>query len=193
MAACAIPLVIGAQFFATPVMRFVAGRNFVAAGPILQILIVAIAAIFLGCIFAHAVIALDKQRKMIGAYAFTGFSSLAAYLYFIPRYSYYGAAGVTIYSEMFIALASIYFVWRYSGFLPKMYTFFKALTSALLMAVFLFFCPSTWFSSLSGLISIFFAASLIYLFLIFWLGGFSRNDLRLVFLRTPRSHLTPFN
>lgn len=193
MAFCAIPLVVGAQFFAKPLMLLVAGRDFVAAGPILQILIVAIAAIFLGCIFAHAIIALDKQRKMIGIYAFTGFSSLAAYLIFIPRYSYFGAAGVTIYSEVLIALASIYYVWRYSGFLPKLNTFLKSLLAASLMGVFLFFCPIIWLTTVGGLIAVLISAFLIYLIFILLFGGFSKEDLSLIFRRSPRQHLTPYN
>ncbi|MCX6798227.1 MAG: flippase [Candidatus Falkowbacteria bacterium] len=193
MAFCAIPLVIGAQFFAKPTMLFVAGRDFVLAGPILQVLIIAIAAIFLGCIFAHAIIALDKQRKMIGIYAFTGFSSLAAYLFFIPRYSYFGAAGVTIYSEVLIALASIYYVWRYSHFLPNLKAFFKSLLAAGLMGLFLYLCPAAWMASIGNLVLMLISAVLIYLLLILFLGGFTNEDLKMIFPRSPRRHLTPYN
>lgn len=193
MVVCAIPLVIGTQFLAEPIMRFVAGNEFSGAGTILKILIIAIAAIFIGCLFAHAVIALDKQRQVIGAYIFTGLSSLLAYLFFIYHYSYLGAAAVTVYSEIVIALFSIYYVWRYSRFLPKLKIFFRALFSALIMGLMLYFCPPNWLTSITGLLLVGSGAVLVYLFLVFIFGGFTREDLNLIFGDKPRRHLTPYN
>ena len=65
MALIAIPLIFGSQLLAEPVMRYVAGSDFSRSGEILKYLILAVAAIFLGTIFSHAVIALDKQIKLI--------------------------------------------------------------------------------------------------------------------------------
>jgi len=193
MMAAAIPLVIGAQFVAKPIMNLVAGKDFIDAGRILQVLIIAIAAIFLGCIFAHGVIALDKQKKTITAYAFVGLSSLAGYLIFIPRYSYFGAAGVTIYSESLIALASIYYVWRYSRFSPNFKVALKSLLAAGLMGIFLYFCPLTWLGSISGLVLTIMAAAVIYSISMVVFGGFKINDLRMIFRSKPQSHLNLYN
>ncbi|MFA5163722.1 MAG: flippase [Patescibacteria group bacterium] len=193
MVICAIPLVIGTQFLAEPIMHFVAGDDFNAAGLILKILIVAIAAIFMGCLFAHAVIAIDKQKQVIGAYIFTGLSSLLAYLFFIYHYSYIGAAAVTVYSEVIIASFSIYYVWRYSRFLPKLKMFFRSLFSALIMGLILYFCPTNWLNSIPGLLSVGAGAVAIYLILVFVFGGFTKDDLSLIFGDKPRRHLTPYN
>jgi O-antigen/teichoic acid export membrane protein len=183
MAILAVPLVIGAGFLAPPVMLFVAGHNFVESGLILQWLIFAVAAIFLGAMFSHAVIALDKQKKMIGFYIFTSVSSLIAYLIFIPRFSYFGAAGVTIYSEVLIAIFSAYCVYKYSRFRPGLITFFKSLLAGALMGALLYFFAPIFENTLVGLILTIIIASLFYFFCLYFLGGIKPEDLSAIFRR----------
>jgi len=131
----AIPLIIGAQLTAGPLMLLIAGENFVQSGHILKILILAIGFIFIGCLFAHAVIALDKQKNIIGAYIFTAATALTGYLIFIPRFSYYGAAWVTVYSELAIALFSLYIVIKHSQFRPNLYIILKSSAASIAMAL----------------------------------------------------------
>lgn len=187
MAVIAIPIVIGAQFLGRPIMILVAGKDFAAAGLILQILIFAVAAIFLGTMFSHAVIALDKQKKMIGFYVFTGFSSLAAYLILIPKFSYFGAAAVTIYSETLIAIFSAYCVYKYSRFLPNLMIPFKSLVAGAIMGLSLYFSPVKYQASLGGLIAIIILASLVYFLILYLLGGIKRQDLATIFKRQNKS------
>jgi len=143
MAICAIPLIIGTQFVARPLIILIAGEAFTDAEIILRILILAIGAIFLGSIFSHAIIALDKQKTMITYYLLTSLSSLIAYLILIPRFSYFGAAAVTVYSEVLIAIFSLVFTFKYGRFRPSQKILFKATLSSLVMAVFLYFFPLT--------------------------------------------------
>jgi O-antigen/teichoic acid export membrane protein len=187
MAMAAIPVVIGAQFLGRQIMILVAGEDFAAAGNILQILIFAVAAIFLGTMFSHAVIALDKQKKMIGFYVFTGFSSLAAYLILIPKFSYFGAAAVTIYSEVLIAIFSAYCVYKYSRFLPDLKIFFKSLVSSGIMGLFLYFLPIRYQATLGGLTLTIILAGLIYCLALYLLGGIKRQDLETIFKRQNKS------
>jgi len=130
----AIPLIIGAQFVAKDIMVLVAGHEFAPSGAVLQILILAAGLIFFGCMFSHAVIAIDKQKKIIPAYIFTAITAVIGYLIFIPKYSYFGAAWITIYSELAIGLASIYLVWKYARFLPNLKITGKALIASAVMA-----------------------------------------------------------
>jgi len=180
MAILALPLVVGAQFLGQSIMRYVAGRDFTAAGPILQVLIFAVAAIFLGTMFSHAVVALDKQKKMIGFYIFTSLSALAAYLILIPRFSYFGAAGVTIYSEALIAIFSAYCVFKYSRCRLDLKIMAKAIWSSLGMGLFLYFMGS-YQGTLIGLIFVMIAASFIYFLLLYCLNGIRKSDLDAVF------------
>lgn len=142
MAILAVPLVIGTQLTARQVMTLVAGEDFVLSGEILKILIIASGSIFLGAIFSHAIIAIDKQKKIISAYIFTSITALIGYIIFIPHYSYFGAAWVTVYSETIIAISSAYLVWKYTRFIPNLKIFLKAVASSIVMAIIIYSLPT---------------------------------------------------
>lgn len=180
MAIIAIPLVIGAQFLADQIMIFIAGRDFVMAGEILKILIFSVAAIFLGTMFSHAVIAINKQKKMIRFYVFTSISSLIAYLILIPRYSYYGAAAVTIYSEVMIAIFSAYCIFKYSHFFPSLKVFLKAFLASVLMGGFIYLVPIKYQTNIFSLILILIVAILLYFVALYFLGGVKSDELKAI-------------
>lgn len=131
----ALPMIFGTQFIATQIMTLVAGPEFAISGVMLKILIIAASMVFIGTIFSHAIIAINKQKNLIWPYFFTSITALAGYLIFIPKFSYYGAAWVTIYSETIITLFTIYLLWKHTKLLPKFNIFFKALISSVLMAL----------------------------------------------------------
>jgi O-antigen/teichoic acid export membrane protein len=133
MAIFAIPLIIGTYFLAKDIVVLMAGEDFAPAGPILRLLIIAAAVIFLGTMFSHAIIAIHKQAKIIFCYLFVAVSSVMGYLIFIPRFSYFGAAWVTIYSETMIALLMMAVVWRHTRFLPKLTILFKSTLASIAM------------------------------------------------------------
>lgn len=135
MVILAIPMLVGTQFLAKDIMVLVAGEEFALSGPILKILILAAVMIFLGNMFAHAVIAIDKQKSIIRAYIFTAITAVSGYFIFIPFFSYYGAAWVTIYSESVIALASALLVWKFTKFIPNMKVFFKSFMASAVMGL----------------------------------------------------------
>lgn len=171
MAILAIPMIFGTFFLADAIMAVVAGPDFAVAGNVLRLLIIASSTIYLGTVFSHAVIAIDKQKSIIGAYAFVAITALIGYFLFIPRYSYYGAAAVTIYSELAIALAAFALVWRHSRFLPSLKTFFKSLLSSMVMSIFLFY-----FNSLPLALSIT-IGGIVYIITLFLLRGVTREDI----------------
>ncbi|MBU2456594.1 flippase [Patescibacteria group bacterium] len=141
MIVLAIPLIVGAQFLSKQIMVLIAGEKFIASGSVLKILIIAIGAIFIGCIFSHAIIAVNKQKCLIKAYVFAGVIALIGYLIFIPRYSYVGAAWVTIFIELFIAGATGYYVWKYTKFFPNFKMTIKSLIACSIMALTLYVLP----------------------------------------------------
>lgn len=168
-----LPLIVGAQFTAKPLMLFIAGNNFAESGQILKILILAIGFICVGCLLAHAVIALDKQKNIIGAYVFTALTSLTGYLIFIPRFSYYGAAWVTVYSELAIALFSLYMVIKYSRFRPNLNILFKSSAASLIMGLSLYLLIGKF-----SLILIIALAAAIYLFCLYLFKGLAKEDFK---------------
>lgn len=182
MAILAVPLVVGAQFLADDLMAVVAGSDFILSGSILKILIIAVAAIFLGCVFSHAIVAIDRQKEVILAYVFTGLSSLVAYLLFVPRFSYFGAAWVTIYSEFAISFFSLFYIWKYMKVRPHLAVFGKALLSSFFMAIFLYFFRRFFTGNIyMGLSISLLVASAIYFLSLYLLKGISREDVSNLF------------
>jgi len=172
LAIFAIPIIIGTQFVAQPIMELIAGKNFSASGGILRILIVAIGFIFLGVIFSHTIIALDRQKKTISVYIFTAVTSLIGYLIFIPPYSYFGAAWVTVYSELAIAIASFYFVVKYSAYQLRFGIILKSLIASLVMSIILFFTVGKL-----PLLIVIALATIIYFIGLYLFKGLSKRDI----------------
>ncbi|MBI2051074.1 MAG: flippase [Parcubacteria group bacterium] len=111
-----VPLVVGTLILAEPIMTLIAGSGYEPSAGVLRILIVAAGFIFLGSLFAHAVVAIGKQKQMIKYYALAAALAVILYIIYIPAYTYYAAAGVTVLSEFLIALAAGIMVWRASWF-----------------------------------------------------------------------------
>lgn len=169
----AAPLIIGGQLTAKPLMVLVAGENFSASGDVLKILILAIGFIFIGCLLAHAVIAINKQKAVIGAYVFTALTSLAGYFIFIPSYSYFGAAWVTVYSELAIAIFSFYIIKKYSQFKINFSILLKSLAASLIMALSIY-----WLIGKLNLFIILALAALVYSVCLYLFKGINKNDFK---------------
>jgi len=101
MMVLAMPLIVGGLVLAKPIMVLVAGSDFTASAPILQILILAILGVYLGAIFGHTAVAINKQKHVLWIYGTTALLTLIGYLIFIPIYGMYGAAWMTLFSELF--------------------------------------------------------------------------------------------
>ncbi len=141
-----LPLIIGTQFVAKDLMIFVAGREFSAAGNVLQILIIATGIIFIGSLFGNTVVAVNRQKPMILVYLFIALVSLTGYLILIPHYSYYGAAWMTVLSELLILFGSFWMVRRSTGFRLKFDVAVKAIAAGLGMAGLLWLVRSlSWY------------------------------------------------
>ncbi|PWB38818.1 MAG: hypothetical protein C3F02_01880 [Parcubacteria group bacterium] len=96
----AVPMVVGLWLTGERVMILLAGPSFAASGPILNILILATAAIFFGTLFTYLVVALGEQKQMIKYFLTVALVGLIGYFILIPRYSYWGAAYVTLLVEV---------------------------------------------------------------------------------------------
>lgn len=104
-----IPLVIISLLLAKPIMILVAGDEFAISAPILRLLIIATAFIFYSQIFSFAIVAMEKQKQILKFIISASIIALISYLIFIPIYSYYAAAIITILIEGAIMLTFIYF------------------------------------------------------------------------------------
>lgn len=134
-----MPMIAGGLIVGTPLIAFFAGNEFLSSGPVLKILIVATALIFFGTLFNYVIIAIDKQKKLLKYFIITSILSVIGYLIFIPPYSYYGAAWVTVAGEAFIALMSFTLGYRITKIGLNLKIFYKILPATLVMSGFLYF------------------------------------------------------
>lgn len=164
-----VPLVVGTWFLADKVMTVVGGSEFILSGSILRILVFGCAAVSLGTVFGYAIIAIGKQKKTIWIYALSAITTLVGYLIFIPKYSYYGAAGMTVYSEFLVLLLTSVMLWHLVKVRPGFKVLFKSILASLVMGVLLYFIQ-TW-----NLVLVLALAVVVYFTILYLLKGFSRE------------------
>lgn len=179
MIVIAIPMIVGTQLLSEKIMTLIAGKDFIDSAPILNILIIAAALIYFGSMFSHAVIAINKQKKIISAYAFTAVSSLILYLVLIPKFSYFAAAWITIYSEFAIALASLVLIYKATKFLPNLSVALKSVLASLAMAGSI---KMLYYLNITNLFIIFIMSIIIYFGFLYLFKGLTKKDI-LILLR----------
>ncbi len=128
-----IPIAVGAQLVGTELVELIAGEKYAASGPLLQLLILALVAVFFSSLYGHAVVAVNRQRGMIWGYAAAAVVATVGYLWLIPTYGAWGAASVTLFSEVLIAVITYLVVARASDARPTFTVAVKALACAALM------------------------------------------------------------
>jgi|SRR3989344_1282629 len=133
-----VPMVFGTLVLGKSIMVFVAGKDYAISGEILKVLILASAAIFIAAVFGYGIVAMNKQKQMIKYYCVNAIVSLAAYIIFIPRYSYWAAAWITVFSEFFILCFAFWILYLNTKFIPRLKVFFKSLLASAVMAMAIF-------------------------------------------------------
>ncbi len=164
-----IPMIVGGYFLSRPLMILMAGPEFAISGDILKILLLATGAIFIAGSFGYVVVALEKQKQMIKFYVVNAILSIIGYLIFIPKYSYWGAAWMTVFTEAFILATASYVMYKNLHFLPKLKLFGKAIIASLIMAI-----PLYVFDNLNFLISVCLGV-LVYFTALYFLKGFDKK------------------
>lgn len=128
------PIMIGTIFVGHDLMALIAGEPFRASGFLLQLLIWASGIIFFNAVFAHAIVAIDKQKQTIFAYGVTAIVGLAGYILFIPRYGAIGAAVMTIVAELCVAVLVFVTYVRLTGLRPSIKRWIPIFISCATMA-----------------------------------------------------------
>jgi len=168
----AIPVVVGALVLADDVILLVAGEAFLESATILRILIFAVFGVYLGAVFGHTAVAINKQKQVIWIYLSTAVLTLAGYLYFIPRDGMYGAAWMTVASELYVGTLLFASIWYYTRTRLNMKTFGLITFASLVMGGILYTLPN-----LHVLLAVPLGA-LIYGVFLYGIGGVSKETLR---------------
>lgn len=120
--------------FADEVVEIVGGSRFERSAPVLQILMVGVAATFAGHVFGNALVALNQQARMLKlGLALLAFN-LALNLALIPPWGVYGAAVALSVTEV-VGLLLIARLYKSVGRLPTIYRGPQVLLAAGAMAV----------------------------------------------------------
>lgn len=138
----AVPMVLGSIPLAEKIMKLIAGSQFGESGKILPALMLATGIIFIGILFTYALVILEKQKNMLKYYFSAAVLSLIGYFIFIPKYSYFGAAWVTVIIELFIALSAFVLTYKFSRAKLSLKIFWKSLLASLLMILIISLLPN---------------------------------------------------
>lgn len=170
----AVPIMVLIIFAANPIIRIVAGHDFVVAHTIspvfgmpatsvlaLQILIIAVGFSFLSIIFNYLVIALGKQSKLIWPNLIFAVFNISLNLILIPKFSYIGAAVVTVLTEFLVLVFTWWIANLNMSARVNFRIFGKTLIAGIIMSLFLilFGANANWIL-LSFLAAVFYVAIL---------------------------------
>jgi O-antigen/teichoic acid export membrane protein len=134
----AAPLAVGGFFLAESLVLLIGGPEFQRAAMPLRILIFSLAAIFFGNFFNAILIAGNLQKRLLAVLASIAIVNITLNLLLIPRYSFAGAASVSLLTEGFVAIATAFLAFRFLHYSPSFKGIPGILFSTGAMGLFLF-------------------------------------------------------
>ena len=136
-----LPIVVGLFILAKPIMVFVAGNDFLASTKPLQILSIAVFGLYFGAIFGHVAVAIDKQKQTLWIYITGAILTLGGYLYAIPKFGMFGAAWMSVFSELYVGILLFFTIKKYIKDPLHKKTAIKVVVSAGIMGVGIYALP----------------------------------------------------
>ncbi|PIX62514.1 hypothetical protein CO057_01790 [Candidatus Uhrbacteria bacterium CG_4_9_14_0_2_um_filter_41_50] len=141
-AIAAIPVIFGSIAIGVPLMEWIAGAEFSESGRVLAILGPAVAVVFFGSLFGHAIVAIQKQKPMTWGYLAVAVLTVAGYIYFIPTYGMWAAAWLTLFSEALITILTFTVIFKVSDYRPKIAMATRAILASIVMFLLLRALPN---------------------------------------------------
>lgn len=171
----------GGFILAAPIIQVVAGSGFTESAQVLKILFFAIAIIFMGGYFGHLIIALGVQKKMNKAYFLCVFLNVIGNLLFIPKYSYIGAAYITLFTEILVLVFAAIIVYKKINWFPNIKNLAGIVISSFGMALFLLLFQNINYEGIIGFLKLGLVVSMgaiIYLVFLILLKIFKIEDVK---------------
>jgi len=170
--ALAFPIAVGTTFLAEPIIRTLAGEDYLPHSAItLQILIWFLPFSFINGLLQYVLIAVDQQRFITKTFFAATIFNVIANLLLIPRVSYVGAAVVTILSELVLLAAFSRAVRQHVGPMGLAGLAWRPALAAAAMA------PVVWMLQSAPALAIP-AGAFLYVVLFLALGGITRSEQR---------------
>ncbi len=134
----AIPMAVGLIVLSEQIMVVIAGNEFRTAALPLTLLSIAVFGIFVGGIFGHVAVAVNRQKETLPIYIVTALITLVLYFIFIPRYGMVGAAGASVFSELFAGTCLYFTIKKYTKISLSLVVLGKILLAGVCMAIVLY-------------------------------------------------------
>jgi O-antigen/teichoic acid export membrane protein len=183
----ALPICVATTFLAEDLVRLLAGREYLPHGAqALQIMIWFLPFSFANGLTQYVLIALNRQRWITLSFAVAVAFNIVANLIFIPRYSYSGAAAITIASEL-VLLVPFFRGLRDLGAPSLLVILWRPALSASVMVLVVGLVSGLQWPLLLGVL----AGLPLYLGLLVRLGGVTAEDRALLARLLPRRAGTP--
>lgn len=128
-----VPIVLGIFAVSQKLILLLSDPEYADAAPVLNILTVALAFIFLGALFSNVIIALKQQKALAYIYGCGAAFNVALNFVIIPRYSYFGAAASTLATECLVTLLMVVVIYREIRFLPSFGNLLRSGAAGILM------------------------------------------------------------
>ncbi|MDD4996464.1 MAG: flippase [Patescibacteria group bacterium] len=142
LVAISLPMVLGTIILGGRIMILLGGREFGPAGDVLKVVIIAAGILFVAELFKNLAVGLGKQKQILPFYFLVMALSLIGYFVFIPKYSYWGAAWVTVFSEILMFVFAFLLFRKTTGISFNLKIFFKSLMAGLAMSGVLMLCQN---------------------------------------------------
>ena len=137
----ALPVTAASILLAQPIMLLVAGPAFIGSVLPLQMLSIAVFGVYLGAVFGHTAVAINKQKQTMWIYISNAGISLGLYLILIPKFGMIGAAMTTVFSEMYAGIFLYLTMKKYTQHTFTFVTFLKLIFSTLIMSFVIYVLP----------------------------------------------------
>jgi len=180
----AIPISVGTSLIATPIISLVAGPAYLpSSAQALALLIWFLPFSYVNSVTQYVLIAVGQQHYLTRAFLIGVVFNLLANLYFIPRYSFMGAALTTVLSELVLFAPFYYGIVRHVAPLPLWSLLWRpGLAGALMGLTVWLLLPRL------HLLAIIPLAAIVYALLILALQTFTPEEIALGRQLLPRSH-----
>ncbi len=146
-----VPLVVGVLFLAEDVIRIIGGDKFLVSANVLRILVFALAFIFYGNFFNSILLSANLQKTLMRILAVCAVFNISLNSALIPKFSYLGAAWVSVGTEMLVVVLTAYFTVKKAQYKFSWEGWWRILLSGAGMAIFLWvFADKSFFLLVVG-------------------------------------------
>jgi O-antigen/teichoic acid export membrane protein len=167
-----VPLIIGTLFLSDGIIRLIGGGGFAEAAAVLRVLAFSLALIFFGNFFNSVLIAGNLQKKLMLILGFAAIMNIVLNLVFIPKFSYFAAAYISVLTEFIVVAMGFYIVSKKLDYFPKAEKLPGIFVAGAAMASFLFLFKQKSF------IFLLLASSLIYFFFLWLLKAIKTEEIK---------------